>query len=73
VILRTCTQVTPVNEYRHEAGGGIARLFPQPGSVAVRCLFQDGRGDLALLNPVNDQVGGRGGWQGGRAFFLCCG
>lgn len=42
-----------VNEFRHEEGG-VVRIWPQ--SQGCRMVFEDDRGSLHVLNPVNDQV-----------------
>jgi hypothetical protein len=47
------TDVSPVNEFRHDEGG-ITRLWPQP--EGSRLVFEDETGAISLFNPVNDQV-----------------
>lgn len=57
-------QPVAVNEYRHE-GGGILRLFAQPGGT--RLVFQDEQQAVMMLNQVRrcwgwQQWGGSTGW-----------
>ncbi len=49
-------QPVAVNEYRHE-GGGILRLFAQPGGT--RLVFQDEQQAVMMLNQVRRCLG----WQ----------